>query len=92
MWFLVYCYEDQGRIDDAIVLCGQLHDLLRNFGGETLGQQHKLWKYVEEKTEQLKCLKIQRGQSAGAVYEALAAEPSSASLVPPKKVIPDLTY
>ncbi|KAM3442054.1 hypothetical protein NHJ13734_002553 [Beauveria thailandica] len=44
MWFLVHCYEDQGRIVKALELCEQLHELLRGFGGDTLAQQHKLWK------------------------------------------------
>ncbi|KAM3431252.1 hypothetical protein MY4824_007259 [Beauveria thailandica] len=44
MWFLFHCYEDQGRIVKALELCEQLHELLRGFGGDTLAQQHKLWK------------------------------------------------
>ncbi|TQV91394.1 tetratricopeptide repeat domain-containing protein [Cordyceps javanica] len=86
MWFLVHCYEDQGRLDEALELCEQLQKLLRGFGGDTLAQQHKLWKYVEEKTQQLKQLKTQPPD------QALHPPNASSYHVPPKRVIADCTY
>ncbi|XWX00934.1 hypothetical protein V2A60_008957 [Cordyceps javanica] len=86
MWFLVHCYEDQGRLDEALELCQQLQKLLRGFGGDTLAQQHKLWKYVEEKTQQLKQLKTQPPD------QALHPPNANSYHVPPKRVIADCTY
>ncbi|KAK3180120.1 hypothetical protein K4F52_008521 [Lecanicillium sp. MT-2017a] len=53
MWFLAHCYEDQGKIDEALTICKQISELLQNFGGEGLGKQHKLWRYVGEKEQVL---------------------------------------
>ncbi|KAM3554122.1 hypothetical protein MY1884_006303 [Beauveria asiatica] len=88
MWFLVHCYEDQGRIVKALELCEQLHELLRGFGGDTLAQQHKLWKYVEEKTEMLRRLTAELDMSGDGADKALTPPTITRScLIPPKKVI-----
>ncbi len=92
MWFLVHCYEDQGRIDAALELCAQLQELLRGFGRETLAQQHKFWRYVEEKMQELKRLETEREMSGRAVDPALTVPVASSCDVPPKKVIADCTY
>ncbi|KAM3562339.1 hypothetical protein ARSEF4850_002820 [Beauveria asiatica] len=92
MWFLVHCYEDQGRIVKALELCEQLHELLRGFGGDTLAQQHKLWKYVEEKTEMLRRLTAELDMSGDGADKALTPPTITRScLIPPKKVIADCT-
>ncbi|PMB73412.1 Kinesin light chain [Beauveria bassiana] len=92
MWFLVHCYEDQGRIAKALELCEQLHEILRGFGGDTLAQQHKLWKYVEEKTEMLRRLTAGLDMSGDGADEALTSPTTRPCLIPAKKVIADCTY
>ncbi|KAL2699846.1 hypothetical protein AAEP93_009821 [Penicillium crustosum] len=57
MWFLVHCYEDQGKFADALNMCNDLIEIVSNFGGEGLGQQHKLWQSLNEKKQELLKLK-----------------------------------
>ncbi|KAL3450886.1 hypothetical protein BJX65DRAFT_322376 [Aspergillus insuetus] len=42
MWFLVHCYEDQGKISEALEMGEEVAQLVVNFGGKGLGRQHKL--------------------------------------------------
>lgn len=91
MWFLAHCYEDQGKIDDALEICEELMELLRNFGGDDLAMQHKLWEYVGEKKEELQSLKQRQGTYAAVDKETVSPMGYRFS-VPPKKVVKDLTY
>lgn len=92
MWFLVHCYEDEGKIDDAVSMCEELAELIRDFGGEGLGQQHKLWQYVGEKKEELLSLKDRIGKQLVATDERNFLQTHSSSRTPPKKVVKDLTF
>jgi hypothetical protein len=94
MWFLVHCYEDQGKIEDALNMCEDVIQIVSNFGGEGLGQQHKLWQSLMEKKEELLKLKEQDrnhdiADGAGVSSSRL---PTSSSAIPPKKVVKDFTF
>lgn len=93
MWFLVHCYEDQGKIEDALNMTEDLIQIVSNFGGEGLGQQHKLWISLNKKKEEL--LKVKEegrdhivADSAGVSSSGL----STSSAIPPKKVVKDFTF
>lgn len=93
MWFLVHCYEDQGKIEDALNMTEDLIQIVSNFGGEGLGQQHKLWISLNEKKEEI--LKVKEegrdhivADSAGVSSSGL----STSSAIPPKKVVKDFTF
>ncbi|KAK2748973.1 hypothetical protein FQN57_007256 [Myotisia sp. PD_48] len=92
MWFLAHCYEDQGRIDDALKICEQLTELLRTFGGETTKKPHKLWQYVAEKKEELLGLKEQNEKYTVTGDERNVSPIGSLPQIPPKKVVKDLTF
>ncbi|UNI16617.1 hypothetical protein JDV02_003040 [Purpureocillium takamizusanense] len=87
MWFLVHCYEDQGRIDDAIKICEEVIQLTRSFGGEGLGQQHKFWRHVREKSEEL----LRRRERH---EQRLVADETNCRLAlePRKKVVKNFTF
>jgi tetratricopeptide (TPR) repeat protein len=87
MWFLVHCYEDQGKISEALQMGEKVTQLVANFGGKGLGRQHKLWGYVQEKNEQLLKLKKQGGRC---MVAALAGDEERTP--PPKKVVKGLTF
>ncbi|KXG49652.1 Tetratricopeptide-like helical [Penicillium griseofulvum] len=93
MWFLVHCYEDQGKIKDALNMCEDVIQIVSNFGGEGLGQQHKLWQSLKEKKQELLNLKEQ-GQNNGLVDRGVSSSHSSAgsSKTRPKKVVKDFTF
>ncbi|KAL5335183.1 hypothetical protein BJX70DRAFT_410666 [Aspergillus crustosus] len=90
MWFLVHCREDQGRIGDALGLCEELVVLIRDFGGEGLGPQHKLWGHVNEKKDELK-LKTQEKDRSGS-GNGNGTPTWTVVGIPPKKVIKGFTF
>lgn len=91
MWFLAHCYEDQGKISDAIDICEQVTELLRSFGGAGLGQQHKLWLYVAKKRSELWNLK-ERNEKHGIASDRSIVHPIySPPHTPRKKIIRDMT-
>ncbi|KAJ5752058.1 Tetratricopeptide-like helical [Penicillium odoratum] len=95
MWFLVHCYEDQGRIDDALKMCEEVLHLVHDFGGQGLGRKHKMWQNLMEKKEELLTLKECISYSA-ADDESHTLWPHqqthSSSGIPPKKVVKDFTF
>ena len=94
MWFLVHCYEDQGKIEDALSMCEDVIQIVSNFGGEGLGQKHKLWQSLKEKKEELLKLKDQdrnHGIADGADIPS-SRLPASSSAILPKKVVKDFTF
>lgn len=96
IWFLVHCYEDQGRIDEALKMCEEVGQLVQDFGGEGLALQHKFWQLQLEKKEELLKLKEQT-EKDGVANDKATSLPSgestdSPSLVQPKKVMKDFTF
>ncbi|OQE24853.1 hypothetical protein PENFLA_c009G08522 [Penicillium flavigenum] len=90
MWFLVHCYEDQGKIEDALNMCEDVIQIVSNFGGEGLGQQHKLWQSLKEKKEEL--LKLKEQDQNHVIVDSADVPSISASAMPPKKVVKDFTF
>lgn len=98
MWFLVHCYEDQGKHDDALSTCGELLQLVHGFGGEGLGQKHKMWQLLLEKKKHL--LSVKESQeitpvagTVGDAYKLPPDLPKDPSLnIPPKRIITHFTY
>lgn len=95
MWFLLHCYEDQGKIDEALKLCEEVSRLVHDFGGEGLGQQHKFWQYLEEKRAELLELDEQ-GKKYGVAGEGSVSlnrlQTCSSPGIPPKKVVKGFTF
>ncbi|KAK2861092.1 hypothetical protein FQN49_004556 [Arthroderma sp. PD_2] len=87
MWFLVHCYEDQGKIDDALNMCQDVTQLVHNFGGEGLGRKHKLCQNLKEKREELLTLK-----EHNAADTLPSGSQAYSSAIPPKKVVKDFTF
>jgi hypothetical protein len=96
MWFLVHCYEDQGRIDDSLKMCEEVIQLVHDFGGEGLGRKHKMWQNLMEKKEELLRLKecVNYSAADGEAHTLWPHPPthSSSSEIPPKKVVKDFTF
>ena len=91
MWFLVHCYEDQGKIDDASKMRGELAQITRGFGGEGLGQQHKFWTYVREKNEELLALEG-RHETYSVADDEIRQPTNLSSPILHKKVVKDFTF
>ncbi|KAL4943875.1 hypothetical protein BDV06DRAFT_220835 [Aspergillus oleicola] len=92
MWFLVHCREDQGQISEALKICQELVELIRDFGGEGLGQQHKFWGYVNEKKEELLKLGEQERERMKNCSGAIVATTASASASPPSTPATPATF
>ena len=98
MWFLVHCYEDQGKLDAALDICEDLLRLVHDFGGEGLGQKHKFWQLLLEKRDYL--LHIRGGEDTISVVDAVddvselppGLLQDSPAVIPPKMVIKNFTY
>ena len=96
MWFLVHCYEDQHKIDDALSSCEELIQAVRAFGGEGLGEKHRMWPLLLEKKQEL-ILKKENGLPENGC-NTISEEVSSPlggmtpSEIPPKRVIRHFTY
>lgn len=96
MWFLVHCYEDQNKIDDAIGTCEELIETVRDFGGEGLGEKHRMWQPLLDKKQELTCTKESKlpQNSSGIAFEENSARTGHPALsyIPPKRVIQFFTY
>lgn len=53
LWFLLQCYQLQGKIEDAIRIGNELSEGVRNIGGEGLGEQHVFAKLLSNKQQEL---------------------------------------
>jgi tetratricopeptide (TPR) repeat protein len=53
LWFLLLCYQLQGKIEDAIRIGDELFEAVREIGGERLGEQHVFAQMLEDKREEL---------------------------------------
>ncbi|KAK9856554.1 hypothetical protein MYU51_000259 [Penicillium brevicompactum] len=96
MWFLVHCYEDQQKIDDALSSCEELIQAVRAFGGEGLGEKHRMWPLLLEKKQELIFKKEKRlpENDCNTISEevSLSLGGMTPSEIPPKRVIRHFTY
>jgi tetratricopeptide (TPR) repeat protein len=53
LWFLLECYQSQGKIEEAIQIGDELWEAVHTIGGEGLGAQHVFSKHLNKKREQL---------------------------------------
>jgi tetratricopeptide (TPR) repeat protein len=53
LWFLLECYQSQGKIEEAIQIGDELWEAAHTIGGEGLGAQHVFSKHLNKKREQL---------------------------------------
>jgi tetratricopeptide (TPR) repeat protein len=62
LWFLLKCYQSQGKIEEAILIGDELWEAVQTIGGEGLGTQHLFYKHLAEKREEL--LAVKQGSNA----------------------------
>jgi hypothetical protein len=84
LWFLLQCYESQGKIEEAIKIGDELWEGVHTIGGEGLGAQHVFSKLLDKKREQL--LSSERG---GSSTESIPARHNPVS---PSTVTKSLTF
>lgn len=65
LWFLLKCYQLQGKIEEAIIISDELWEAVHSIGGEGLGPQHIFAKLLAEKREEL--LAARRGSGAESI-------------------------
>jgi tetratricopeptide (TPR) repeat protein len=53
LWFLLQCYEEQGKVKEAIKIGDELWEAVHTIGGAGLGAQHMFSKMLDAKREQL---------------------------------------
>ena len=53
MWLLLKCYQEQGKIQDAIRIGDEIAEGVQNIGGEGLGPQHVFAKRLVDKRTEL---------------------------------------
>ena len=53
LWLLLKCYQEQGKIDDAIRIGDELAEAVQTIGGEGLGSQHVFAKRLAGKQREL---------------------------------------
>ncbi|OOQ84544.1 tetratricopeptide repeat domain-containing protein [Penicillium brasilianum] len=94
MWFLVHCFEDQGKIDDALEMCEQVTLLVQEFGGEGLGQKHKFWQYLKEKRAELRNTKQNQTHDVDGSEAHLSTNSTrnASSAIAPKKLVKGFTF
>lgn len=94
MWFLVHCFEDQGKIDNALEMCEQVTLLVQEFGGQGLGQKHKFWQHLKEKDAELRNMKQNQthGVAGSETHLSTNSAMNSSSAIPPKKVVKGFTF
>ena len=54
LWFLVRCYEEQGRAQEALDTCEDLEIALCKIGGNGLGKEHKFATRVQNKIVEIR--------------------------------------
>jgi tetratricopeptide (TPR) repeat protein len=54
LWFLLKCYQLQGKIEDAIRIGNELSEGVRTIGGEGLGKQHIFARLLADKQQELR--------------------------------------
>ncbi|KAI9713724.1 MAG: hypothetical protein M1812_006562 [Candelaria pacifica] len=70
MWYLLKCYENQGKFDQAVDLCEDIFDALSVIGGKRLGLLHPFAKRVGERREELVLLRNNYNRSKTPVLES----------------------
>jgi hypothetical protein len=83
LWFLMDCYQSQGKIEEAIRIGDELWEGVHTLGGERLGAQHAISKILDKKREQLL---FERG---GSSTESISAPDDPVS---PGKITKSLTF
>jgi len=53
MYYLLQCYQLQGKIEDAIRICDELSEGVRTIGGQGLGTVHPFAKRLQDKRNEL---------------------------------------
>lgn len=72
LWLLIQCYQEQGKIEDAIRVSDEVAEGVENIGGEGLGPQHAFAKLLADKRRELREL-----LGAGEQPEAPDAPPTT---------------
>lgn len=54
LWYMIQCYELQGKVDDALAKIDELEGAIATIGGEGLGKLHPLAEKVASKRVELK--------------------------------------
>lgn len=82
LWFLLKCYQLQGKIEDAIRIGIELSEGVSMIGGEGLGKQHVFAKMLADKHEEL--LVAQRASVAELAEEITAEITADPSITVPQ--------
>jgi len=82
LWFLLKCYQSQGKIEQAIQISDELWKGVNTIGGEGLGQQHVFAKLLEEKREELLALRQDPGAESLPAPSDDLISPSSQNTIP----------
>jgi tetratricopeptide (TPR) repeat protein len=84
LWFLLRCYQAQGKIEKAIQIGDELWEGVCTIGGEGLGTQHVFAKLLAEKREEL--LAVRQDSSAefipAAPYDPISSSSGSQNATP----------
>lgn len=73
LWFLLQCYESQGKVEEAIKIGDELWEGVHTIGGEGLGAQHTFSKLLDQKREHLLSKRgAPSGDAMPAVYDPVS--------------------